>query len=629
MAVLKCKMCGGDISVSADKSVGTCNYCGSIMTIPKVNNERTANLFNRANYYRLQGDFERALVSYENILAEDSMNPEAYWCSVLCRYGVEYVDDPNTHQKIPTCHRTSYESIFDDLDYKKAVGYAGPIAKELYEKEAKQIDEIQKGILAISKLEAPYDIFISYKESDEAGARTKDSVLAQDLYSRLTKEGYRTFFSRISLEDKLGQQYEPYIFSALNTAKVMLVVGTSQDHFNAPWVKNEWGRFLALMKGDSNRILIPCYRDMNVYDLPEELSMFQCQDMGKIGFEQDLLHGIRKYINTERVQAPAAEVASLDRLLRNGKTYLNLNDYKSAEQAYQSATQMYPEDYRGWWGVLVCRTEDFTKLTIDRGDYDTWFRYVKKLAPAHEFNKLAPTYKDYIRKTSPIAARERLDLSEKQVGNYRDKINELQSKIQALQSCVESSAQERQNIEKRINEEYQRKFDRCEQSLRYAESQYKKINAASRGQEASKWLFAIAIGLPVLAVMSGTGAATIGIALLISCVLIVACGASGLPSRKYSHTGITKTQIAQYEKSVIQERNLLNDLKAAWPRNIRTEIAKHNATIADYQENVIPSLQREVLENDKLMREEEAIIADGSEAFANTWVEQQWAIVNR
>lgn len=115
--------------------------------------------------------------------------------------------------------------FFDDLDYKKAVSYAGPIAKELYEKEAKQIDEIQKGILAISKLEAPYDIFISYKESDEAGARTKDSVLAQDLYSRLTKEGYRTFFSRISLEDKLGQQYEPYIFSALNTAKVIRTGG--------------------------------------------------------------------------------------------------------------------------------------------------------------------------------------------------------------------------------------------------------------------------------------------------------------------------------------------------------------------------------------------------------------------
>lgn len=626
MAVLKCKMCGGDISVNADKSVGTCNYCGSIMTIPKVDNERTANLFNRANYYRLQGDFERALVSYENILAEDSTNPEAYWCSVLCRFGVEYVDDPNTHQKIPTCHRASYESIFDDLDYKKAVSYAGPIAKELYEKEAKQIDEIQKGILAISKLEAPYDIFISYKESDEAGARTKDSVLAQDLYSRLTKEGYRTFFSRISLEDKLGQQYEPYIFSALNTAKVMLVVGTSQDHFNAPWVKNEWGRFLALMKGDSNRILIPCYRDMNVYDLPEELSMFQCQDMSKIGFEQDLLHGIRKYINTERVQTPAAEVASLERLLRNGKTYLNLNDYKSAEQAYQSATQMYPEDYRGWWGVLVCRTENFTKLTIDRGDYDTWFRYVKKLAPAHEFNKLAPTYKDYIRKTSPIAAGERLDLAEKQVEQHRDKINQIQSEIQSLQGCVESSAQERQNIERRINEEYQAKCNSCEQALHDMESRREKATDAGHKTKISNWLIVSVFGLPIATIVLGIGAQAIGAAIVVGVILfIVGC----ILRKMYIKDDVSLSQLEQYEKNIMQQRIRLNDLKAAWPRNIRTEIDKHNATIADYQENVIPSLQREMLENDKLMREEEAIIADGSEAFANAWLEQQWAIVNR
>lgn len=626
MAVLKCKMCGGDISVNADKSVGTCNYCGSIMTIPKVDNERTANLFNRANYYRLQGDFERALVSYENILAEDSTNPEAYWCSVLCRFGVEYVDDPNTHQKIPTCHRASYESIFDDLDYKKAVSYAGPIAKELYEKEAKQIDEIQKGILAISKLEAPYDIFISYKESDEAGARTKDSVLAQDLYSRLTKEGYRTFFSRISLEDKLGQQYEPYIFSALNTAKVMLVVGTSQDHFNAPWVKNEWGRFLALMKGDSNRILIPCYRDMNVYDLPEELSMFQCQDMSKIGFEQDLLHGIRKYINTERVQTPAVEVASLERLLRNGKTYLNLNDYKSAEQAYQSATQMYPEDYRGWWGVLVCRTENFTKLTIDRGDYDTWFRYVKKLAPAHEFNKLAPTYKDYIRKTSPIAAGERLDLAEKQVEQHRDKINQIQSEIQSLQGCVESSAQERQNIERRINEEYQAKCNSCEQALHDMESRREKATDAGHKTKISNWLIVSVFGLPIATIVLGIGAQAIGAAIVVGVILfIVGC----ILRKMYIKDDVSLSQLEQYEKNIMQQRIRLNDLKAAWPRNIRTEIDKHNATIADYQENVIPSLQREMLENDKLMREEEAIIADGSEAFANAWLEQQWAIVNR
>ena len=68
------------------------------------------------------------------------------------------------------------------------------------------------------------------------------------------------FFSRITLEDKLGQQYEPYIFAALNSAKVMLVIGSKREYFDAVWVKNEWSRFLALMKKDRSKLLIPCYR---------------------------------------------------------------------------------------------------------------------------------------------------------------------------------------------------------------------------------------------------------------------------------------------------------------------------------------------------------------------------------
>ena len=36
---------------------------------------------------------------------------------------------------------------------------------------------------------------------------------------------------------------------------------------------------------------------MDAYELPEELSLFQAQDMGKIGFMQDLIRGIGKIIN--------------------------------------------------------------------------------------------------------------------------------------------------------------------------------------------------------------------------------------------------------------------------------------------------------------------------------------------
>ena len=77
------------------------------------------------------------------------------------------------------------------------------------------------------------------------------------------------FFSRITLEDKIGTAYEPYIFSALNSAKVMVVLGTRAEYFQAAWVKNEWSRYLALIRNGEKKMLIPAYRDMDPYDLPE------------------------------------------------------------------------------------------------------------------------------------------------------------------------------------------------------------------------------------------------------------------------------------------------------------------------------------------------------------------------
>ena len=81
--------------------------------------------------------------------------------------------------------------------------------------------------------------------------------MAQEIYYQLTEQGRRVFFARITLEDKAGQQYEPYIFAALNSARVMIVVGSSARNFNAVWVKNEWSRFLALMKKDKKKLLLP------------------------------------------------------------------------------------------------------------------------------------------------------------------------------------------------------------------------------------------------------------------------------------------------------------------------------------------------------------------------------------
>lgn len=391
--IIKCKMCGGDIDFIPGATYGTCEYCGCTSTIPQAEDENKLNRYNRANHFRRQCEFDKAVAAYEKILEQDDTDAEAHWGAVISRFGIEYVEDPATHQRIPTCHRVQVASILTDEDYLAAVENApDEESRRIYQEEAAQIAEIQKGILAISANEKPYDVFICYKETDENGQRTRDSQWAQDVYYGLTEQGLKVFFSRITLEDKLGQQYEPYIFAALNSAKVMVVIGSRPEYFNAVWVKNEWSRYLSLMKHDHNRLLIPCYRDMDPYDLPEELSMLQSQDMSKIGFMQDLLRGVQKVMQQPtsapqgvRVETATAETNApgVTSLLKRAALFLEDGDTASAREYYDRVLDIDPECAEAYMGKVCaetgCRKEsDLGTLNycVDmRGDWQKAVRF--------------------------------------------------------------------------------------------------------------------------------------------------------------------------------------------------------------------------------------------------------------
>ncbi|MCR4593433.1 MAG: toll/interleukin-1 receptor domain-containing protein [Clostridiales bacterium] len=360
MALFKCKMCGGTIEFETGATIGVCDSCGTKQTLPRLDDDRKANLYDRANHLRRNNEYDKAMNIYEQILNEDPTDAEAYWSLLLCKYGIEYVEDPATHKRVPTVNRAQFTSIFADENYKSAIEYADGYQKDIYEEEAKTIDEIQKGILEISSKEEPFDVFICYKETDANGRRTPDSVLATELYNELTRDGFKVFFSRITLEDKLGQEYEPYIFAALNSAKVMVVVGTKAEHLNAVWVKNEWSRFLGLIKNGERKILIPAYKDMDPYDLPEEFSHLQAQDMSRLGFMQDLLHGIKKMVSPKDVKPVVKETivntavpANVEPLLKRVFIFLEDGDWNSADEYCERVLDTDPENGRAYLGKLM------------------------------------------------------------------------------------------------------------------------------------------------------------------------------------------------------------------------------------------------------------------------------------
>ena len=462
MSIFKCKMCGGTLEINNNETVGVCEYCGTKQTLPKLDDDKKINLYDRANHFRRNNDYDKAMSIYENILNEDKTDAEAYWSLVLCRYGIEYVEDPATHKRVPTVNRAQFTSVFMDEDYKSAIEYADPVQKSVYEEEAKAIDEIQKGILEISQKEEPFDVFICYKETDANGRRTQDSVLANDLYHQLTQEGFKVFFSRITLEDKLGTAYEPYIFAALNSAKVMVVIGTKPEYFNAVWVKNEWSRYLALIRNGAKKVLIPAYRDMDPYDLPEEFSHLQAQDMSKLGFMQDLIRGIKKIAEADTPKTTVVKEtvisggnANTAPLLKRAFMFLEDGDWNSANEYCEKVLDIDPENASAYLGKLLSelRVRKQESLKDQAEPFDHNNNYQKAVRFADEKLKTALTgYIEHINNRNENARLDGIytraknamsaantESAYKEAAHLFESIDEYQDSAVLAQSCYEKA----------------------------------------------------------------------------------------------------------------------------------------------------------------------------------------------
>ena len=436
MALLKCNMCGGELELTTDSSVAVCQFCGLKITIPKDLEEKGTD-YNRAVFLRQHNEFDKAALIYEEILKKDNTDAEAHWGLVLSKFGIEYVTNPTTGERHPTCHRTQSESILSDPDYQAALQYFDSEAAAVIEEQAREINEIQSKILEISRKESPYDIFICYKETDDdTDERTEDSTIAQELYYSLIKQGYKVFFARKTLEQKLGSEFEPVIYAALNSAKVMIVLGTRPEYFNAVWVRNEWSRFIKMARDSKDeKIIIPAYKGFSAYELPNELSIFQSQDMSKIGFLQDLTDGIERCLRhkvgaeEKSSNSSAGSVDMHQRNLKNAETHTRLQNYSAAEVLYKDIVNDYPDDYKGWWGLIVCATKDFTEFNCDFNQINTWYKYVRQLATPEQ---VAETEKAYIPFLQKVAELDANNDTEKVIGiiaNHKQSITDNQQKI--------------------------------------------------------------------------------------------------------------------------------------------------------------------------------------------------------
>ncbi len=69
MTAIKCKMCGGNTDINESKSIAICQYCGSTMTLPKLDSEKRINLHNPYERltYEYISELDRYFLDYSQI----------------------------------------------------------------------------------------------------------------------------------------------------------------------------------------------------------------------------------------------------------------------------------------------------------------------------------------------------------------------------------------------------------------------------------------------------------------------------------------------------------------------------------------------------------------------------------
>lgn len=375
MGALKCKMCGSNLEIEDSITVCKCEKCGTSQTVPDIEDDKELKLFERAGRLRFNCDFDKAAGIYNTITDSYPEEAEGYWGLILCKYGIEYADNASG-KKVPVCHRISYDSVMDDEDFELVMENSDSESRAIFREEAKIIEENRKKYIQIAESEQPYDIYISYRAKDDNGDKTAVSEIAGHLYNKLTSAGYRVFLSEAALKGKKRSECEPYIYSALNSANVMLALGTSYDDYNNVWVKNEWNRYLEIAEKNKNKCLIPCYKDVDEYDIPKEFAGLKVCQLGNDDTFNNIMAEIANVVKQESVNQPAPkpekaepaeeieleeieiiEPVNINKLLDEGFSAISDKNWKKANKLFFQVLDEEPDNSKAYWGQLLVQQE--------------------------------------------------------------------------------------------------------------------------------------------------------------------------------------------------------------------------------------------------------------------------------
>ncbi len=290
-----------------------CRHCGMLLTFPKPDS-KVLSFLQQGEHDLDSCDFDRAHAAYSKAAELDPAEPEAYFGMALAAFKVQYLKDEVHGCLQPICHEISKRVFTEDPNYQKALEFATDEQKEVYHVRGHAIDSIREEFYELEKSGLDYDCFLCAKvtESGEphCGTHTADCERANDIYHYLKDNGYKPFFSEREMKGRVGSAYEALILYALYTSECMLIVCSDEAYLQTKWVKNEYLRFLKMMKSDDKErdALTFVFYGKPIDELPFDTSKkIQGIDFSK---ERDAYPLITKYVEEHTPGARAKRAAA-------------------------------------------------------------------------------------------------------------------------------------------------------------------------------------------------------------------------------------------------------------------------------------------------------------------------------
>ena len=329
IGVRVCPICGSNNIVKKDGE-WFCESCGTFLfDKAEADNEKViflARVSDAESDLKLSPPrFEDAERKFDRLIKEYPTTSSVYWGKVRAKYGIKYETDFDG-KCIPCCYKSKYFDIRKDKNFLKAVELAeNPTLKEKYISEAEKIAAVWKEWETKAK-NFDYDVFLSFKVNDN-GVETEDCVLMREIYTYLTEQGFKVFYSPVTMREYVGKPFfDAYIFNALESSEVLICCGLKSEYLSTTWVENEWTRYLTLIQNGEKQLdsLIVLYGDYNPsLELPSQLASRQ----GLSAFSRTVFPDILRIV--KNIKAVENRISALEHV-----------DIKKNEQGIKKVTDI-------------------------------------------------------------------------------------------------------------------------------------------------------------------------------------------------------------------------------------------------------------------------------------------------